>query len=225
MSFLRSTGAILRKDVRSELRTKERLSSMFFFALLILLIFSFAFEPGTEVMGKITPGVLWATFVFTGLLGLNRSFVSEQENGCLQGLLLCPADRGALFLGKMAGNAIFMFIVEAIALPLFAVFLHMSVLPHLAQLSLVIVLGTVGFSSVGTLFSAMSVNTKMREVMLPILLFPVAVPVILASVRATEGILRGEGLGQISSWLKIAGAFDVIFVTLSLLVFEYVVEE
>lgn len=225
MGFWTQVGAILWKDIVVELRTKERLSSMFFFALLVIVIFNFAFEPGSGAMREIAPGILWVTFTFAGLLGLTRSFTMERENGCLSGLLLCPADRGAIFVGKALGNAVFMVAVEAVALPFFAVFMNVGVLPALGGLLILMALGTVGFSAVGTLFAAMSANTKMREVMLPLLLFPILVPILLAAVKGTEAVLGGEGLGGVSGWVKIAVAFCALFTAASILLFDYVVEE
>ena len=225
MGFWAQVRAILWKDIVVELRTKERLSSMFFFALLIIVVFNFAFEPGTQAMREIAPGILWVTFIFAGLLGLTRSFTMERENGCLQGLLLCPADRGAIFVGKALGNAVFMTIVEVISLPFFSVFLNVEVLPSLGQLIPLMILGTLGFSAVGTLFAAMSANTKMREVMLPLLLFPILVPIMLAVVEGTKAALTGEGLDGVSGWIKIAVTFCVLFTAASVILFDYVVED
>jgi len=225
MGFLKKVWAIVWKDVISELRTKEMFSSMFVFALLVIVIFSFAFEPGMENIKEIAPGILWVAFTFAGVLGLNRSFILEKEKDCLQGLLLAPVDRSAIYLGKMIGNVLFMFIVEVIILPFFAVFYNFSIFYLISRLALIIILGTIGFASVGTIFSAMSVNTRTREVMLPILLFPIIVPVIIAAVKSTGKILDGKSLSDIAAWLKLVGAFDVIFLVVSFLTFEYVVEE
>jgi len=225
MGFWTQVGAILWKDIVVELRTKERLSSMFFFALLVIVIFNFAFEPGSGAMREIAPGILWVTFTFAGLLGLTRSFTMERENGCLSGLLLCPADRGAIFVGKALGNAVFMAAVEAVSLPIFAVFMNVAILPSLGRLMALMALGTAGFSVVGTLFAAMSANTKMREVMLPLLLFPILVPILLASVKGTEAVLAGEGLSGVSGWIKIASAFCALFTAAAIILFDYVVEE
>lgn len=225
MGFWAQVRAILWKDIVVELRTKERLSSMFFFALLVIVIFNFVFEPGSEAMREMAPGILWVTFTFAGLLGLTRSFTMERENGCMSGLLLCPADRGAIFVGKALGNIVFMAVVEAVSLPFFAVFMNVAVLPSLGRLLILMALGTLGFSTVGTLFSAMSTNTKMREVMLPLLLFPILVPILLAVVKGTEAALAGEPLAGVAGWLKIAVAFCGIFTAASILLFDYVVEE
>lgn len=217
--------AIVRKDLIIELRSKEIISTTLLFSLLVLVIFNFTFEPGSQASRELAPGILWVAFSFAGILGLNRSFIYEKDQECLQGILLTPMDRGSLYLGKFFGNIIFLGIVELITLPLFALLFNMEIINVLPSLLLIIFLGTVGFSSVGTLFSAISINTRAREVMLPILLFPISVPVILSSVKATGAILRGSALSDISSWLKLLAGYDVIFSVLSYLVFEYVIEE
>lgn len=223
MNFLRKVLAIVQKDIAVELRTKEMLSSMFVFALLVIVIFNFAFELRVEDVRKVTPGVLWVTFTFAGMLGLNRSFVLEKDRGCLEGLLLCPVDRSAIYFGKMLGNFIFMTVVEAIILPIFSVLFNLSLLRP--GLLLIVVLGTLGFAGVGTLFSAMAVHTRAREVMLPVLLFPVVVPAMIAAVKATGGILDGQIFSEMAHWLRLLVAFDVIFLAISFMTFDYVVEE
>ena len=222
--FMKKVWAIVSKDVLSELRTKEMFSSMFIFALLVIVIFNFAFDPGMSYITDVAPGILWVAFTFAGILGLNRSFVQEQENNCLQGMMLAPIDRGAIYLGKFLGNLLFMMLVELMALPLFVLFFNLSILEHLFTLILVMVLSTIGFSAVGTLFSAMSVATRTREVMLPILLFPVIVPVIIAAVKATGKILGGKGFDDIIPWIKLLSGFDIIFLIVCFLTFEYVIE-
>ncbi|MBM4464657.1 MAG: cytochrome C biogenesis protein [Chloroflexi bacterium] len=223
MSFLQKVLAIVQKDVAVELRTKEMLSSMFVFALLVIVIFNFAFELRIENVRQVAPGVLWVTFTFAGMLGLNRSFVLEKDKGCLEGLLLCPVDRSAIYFGKMLGNVIFMTMVEAIILPIFSVLFNVSLFHPV--LLLIVVLGTLGFAGVGTLFSAMAVHTRAREVMLPVLLFPVVVPAMIAAVKATGGILDGQLFSEIAHWVRLLVAFDVIFLAISFMTFDYVVEE
>jgi heme exporter protein B len=223
MRFLRKVLAIVQKDVAVELSTKEMLSSMFVFALLVIVIFSFAFELRVENVRQVAPGVLWVTFVFAGMLGLNRSFVLEKDKGCLEGLLLCPVDRSAIYFGKMLGNVIFMTIVEAIILPIFSILFNISLLQPV--LLLIVVLGTLGFAGVGTLFSAMAVHTRSREVMLPVLLFPIVVPAMIAAVKATGGILDGQPVSEIAHWLRLLAVFDVVFFAISFMTFDYVVEE
>ncbi|MDZ7262405.1 MAG: heme exporter protein CcmB [candidate division KSB1 bacterium] len=223
MSYLKKVLAIVWKDLISELRTKEMVSSMLVFSLMVVVIFNLVFEPGSEYTKEIIPGVLWVAFAFAGLLGLNRSFIYEVDKGCLQGLMLSPVDRSAIYLGKMLGNLIFMTIVEAITLPIFTLFYNVNlfVLPLIG----IILLGTLGFTAVGTLFSAIAVRTRSREVMLPVLHFPVVVPVILSAVRATGKILEGHSWSVILPWLKLLIGFDLIFIILSVWTFEYVIEE
>jgi len=225
VKFFKKVGAILWKDIMLELRTKEMFSSMFVFALLSMIIFNFTFELRKENVNQIAPGVLWVAFAFAGVLGLNRSFIIEKEKESILGLMLTPVDRSAIYLGKAFGNIIFMFVVEAVTIPVFAVFFNYSFGPFIFPLILVIMLGTIGFAAVGTIFSAMSVNTRMREVMLPILLFPVMVPVIIAAVKTTSLILQGKPWARGAPWLNLLIAFDIIFMAVSFLLFEHVIEE
>jgi heme exporter protein B len=222
MNYLRKIWAIVWKDILTELRTREMISSMLVFALLVLFIFNFAFELRVEQVMAVAPGVLWVTFTFAGMLGLNRAFVLEKDRGCLDGLLLSPVDRSAIYFGKMVGNTLFMLIVETIALPVFVVFFN---LPFPPLLPVVVILGTVGFAGVGTLFSAMTVHTRAREVLLPVLLFPVVVPVIIAAVKLTAGLLDDVPLDEMAHWLRLLTAFDVIFLAVAYMTFDYVVEE
>ena len=223
MRFLQKVLVIVQKDVAVELRTKEMLSSMFVFSLLVIVIFSFAFELRVEDVRKVAPGVLWVTFIFAGMLGLSRSFVLEKDRGCLEGLLLCPVDRSAIYFGKMLGNVIFMTVVEAMILPIFSILFNISLFQPL--LLLIVVLGTLGFAGVGTLFSAMAVHTRSREVMLPVLLFPVVLPAMIAAVKATGGILDGLPFSEIAHWVRLLVVFDVVFFAISFMTFDYVVEE
>ncbi|MBC8248061.1 MAG: heme exporter protein CcmB [Anaerolineales bacterium] len=223
MRFLRKVLTIVQKDVAVELRTREMLSSMFVFSLLVIVIFSFAFELRVEDVREVAPGVLWVTFIFAGMLGLSRSFVLEKDKGCLEGLLLCPVDRSAIYFGKMLGNVIFMTTVEAMILPIFSILFNISLFQPV--LLLIVVLGTLGFAGVGTLFSAMAVHTRSREVMLPVLLFPVVVPAMIAAVKATGGILDGQPVSEIAHWLRLLAVFDVVFLAISFMTFDYVVEE
>lgn len=225
MRFLKKVWAIVWKDVTSELRTKEIFTSMSVFSLLVIVIFNFVFDPGISNLEKILPGILWVAFTFAGVLGLNRSFIFEKDKDCLQGLMLCPVDRSAIYLGKMIGNVIFMLVVEVIALPIFSVLFNFSIWILLYRLSPVLILATLGFAAVGTVFSAMSVNTRTREVMLPILLFPVTIPVMIAAVKSTGVVLEGASLLSAVSWLNLLVVFDLIFLAVSFLTFEYVIEE
>jgi heme exporter protein B len=223
IGFLRKVLAIVHKDIIAELRTKEMFSSMFVFALLVIVIFNFAFELRVANVKQVAPGVLWVTFTFAGMLGLSRSFILEKDKGCLEGLLLAPVDRSVIYFGKVLGNLIFMSVVEAIVLPVFWVLFNPPLFSP--AFILVTVLGTVGFAGVGTLFSAIAVHTRAREVMLPILLFPIVVPLMIAAVKITGGLLDNQPLSEMRNWLNLLVGFDVIFLTVSYMTFDYVVEE
>lgn len=223
-SYLRKVLAIVAKDVATELRTKEMVSAMFIFSLLVILIFNFAFDLRAENQQTVAPGVLWVAIVFAGMLGLSRSFVLERDRGVLDGLLLAPIDRSAIYFGKMIGNVLFISVVEIVVLPVFVILFNQAAttLPALVG---VVILGTIGFASVGTLFSAMAVHTRAREVLLPIMLFPVVVPVMLSAVRLTAAVLDQTPFEEVSHWLTLLVAFDAIFIAASFMLFEYVVEE
>ncbi len=215
----------MRKDLVIEWRARETLPAMVLFSLLVVLIFNFAFDPGTEAIEEAAPGILWVAIIFAATLGLNRSFVSEQEEECLQGLLLCPVDRGILYVGKMVGNLLFILVMEGLTFPIFAVFFNLDLFRLLLPLLPIFLLATIGFAALGTLFSAMSVNTKAREILLPILLFPLTVPIVLAAVKTTGTIFAGNPLSEGKAWLQMMGVFDIIFLVAAFLTFEFVVEE
>src|SRR5262245_10141337 len=181
-NFIKAVAAVVWKDIRAEFRSRELFSAMLVFSLLIILIFNFALELDIKTRQSVTAGVLWATFAFAGTLGLNRSMAIEKDRGCLDGLLLAPVDRSAIFFGKFISNLIFMLVVEIIILPVYSILYNTNLLKP--DLILVILLGSIGYSSVGTLISAMSVQTRTRDILLPILLFPVTIAVILAAVKA-----------------------------------------
>lgn len=222
-SYLDKVLAVVSKDVASELRSREVLSSMFVFAILVIVVFNFAFELKVENVEAVAPGVLWVSIVFAGMLGLNRSFISEKDRGCMEGLLLCPVDRSAIYVGKMTGNLLFMLGTEAIILPLFAAFFNVSVFSP--KLLLIVLLGTTGFAAVGTLFSAVAVHTRTREIMMPVLLLPVAVPALVAAVKATGDAIASVPPVSEGPWVPVLLAFDVIFLTVAFLTFEYVFQE
>jgi heme exporter protein B len=222
--YLRKVFAIVAKDVVAELRTREMFSSMFVFSLLVILIFNFTFDLRAENQRTLAPGVLWVAIAFAGMLGLSRSFIMEKDRGSMEGLLLTPVDRSAIFLGKMLGNVLFITAVEVIILPIFMVLFNLSAgdLPLVVG---VVLLGTIGFAGVGTLFSAMAIHTRAREVLLPVLLFPVVIPVMLAAVKLTAAILDRLPLADVQNWLSLLVAFDLIFMALAFMLFDYVVEE
>ncbi len=223
MRFWRQVTGIVWKDVISEIRTKESISSVLVFTLLVIVIFNFAFSSNQETMKLVAPGILWVTFAFAGVLSLNRAFVMEKEGGCIEGLLVCPISRETIYVGKMLGSLVFMLIVEAIALPIFALLFNLAVLsPEVITITF---LTTVGFVAIGTMFSAMAVNTKAREMVLPILFLPVVSPIIVSAVQASGLAISGETWSSLTSWLQIIIAFDVIFIVASYLVFAFVIEE
>src|ERR1051325_6480555 len=221
---MRPVAAIVFKDIVIELRTKESISSMLMFGILVLVIFMFAFESGGVDKSLIGPGELWVAYSFAAILGLNRSLAMEIDNDCLQGLLLAPMGRGELYLGKVASNFTFMIIAEFIVLPVFFILNNLSFDRRFLGIAGISVLGTLGISAVGTILSTISANTRMKEVMLPILQIPLTVPVVIAAVEATRVVLTNDP-EEISSWLYILGGFTIVYLTVSYLVFEFAVEE
>ncbi|MBN1177286.1 MAG: heme exporter protein CcmB [Dehalococcoidales bacterium] len=211
------------KDMLTEVRTREIITSVLVFALLVLVIFSFAFGTGAEVTEIAAPGILWVALTFGGVIGLNRTFAVEKENSRLEGLMLCPVDRAVIYWGKLAGSFTFMLAVAVVVTPIFLALFNLPI--FLPRLALVIVLALIGFAAVGTLFSALAVNTRARDIMLPILFLPVAVPVIVSAVKATTTVLTGSPWVDMSTWLQIIAAFDIIYLVAATLVFEFVIEE
>jgi heme exporter protein B len=223
-SLLGATLAIVQKDLAAEFRSRELFSAMLVFSLLIIIIFNFALELDIEVRRTVAAGVLWTTFAFAGTLGLNRSMAVEKDRGCMDGLLLAPVDRSAIFFGKAISNLVFMLVVEAIVLPVYALLYNEMRIFQPGFLG-VILLGSIGYIGVGTLLSTMSVQTRMREVLLPILLFPVAIPVLLAAVKASSGILSGAEWAEIVTPINILILYDVVFIAVPYMFFDAVVEE
>lgn len=222
---LKQIVAIIQKDLLIELRSKELLLSMSIFSFTVILIFAFAYDIGTRSAQIHVPGIIWIAFIFAGTLGLNRSFAREFENSQMQGLLLCPVNRGALYIAKLAGNVIFITIIELISLPVMIVLLGLDILDSIPTLLYLLLLGNIGFASVGTLFSAISLHTRSRELMLPIMLFPVTIPVILAAVKSTAFLLDNRSFAELLPWIRILISFDVIFTVVCTLLYKYVVEE
>ena len=221
--YFRAMTAIIWKDMAAELRSRELISAMLVFSLLVILIFNFALQLNASVRADVTAGVLWVTFAFAGTLGLNRSMAIEKDRGSLDGLLLTPVDRSAIFFGKAIGNLIFMFIVEAIVLPVYSLLYNINLFHP--GLLLVVVLGSVGYTVVGTLLASMAVQARTRDILLPILLFPLVIPVLLPAVKASSGFLDLLEMRMIWPSLNLLFAYDVIFTALSFMFFDYVVEE
>jgi heme exporter protein B len=224
VSFARRAWVVLWKDLLVERRSKETLNGLAFFALLLLFVFQFALGADRERLAATLPGLLWLGFVLAGLLGLGRTFVLERENDCWDALLLAPGDKSAIYAGKLAGNVLLMFAVEALLLGLFTVFFNVDLTAALPALSVVVALGTLGLAAVGTLFAAMTAQVRARELLFPVLLLPVQVPVLLGSVKATEAILLGEPLSAVAHWLKLLAAADVVYVVAGLLTFDFLLE-
>jgi len=222
-NFFKAVSAVIWKDLQAEFRSRELFSAMLVFSLLIILIFNFALELDIKTRQSVTSGVLWATFAFAGTLGLNRSMAIEKDRGCLDGLLLAPVDRSAIYFGKMISNLAFMLTVEVIILPVYSVLYNVNLFQP--GLLMVILLGSIGYAGVGTLLAAMSVQTRTRDILLPILLFPVIIPVLLAAVKASSGFLEGVEISEIILPINLLIVYDVIFISLAFMFFEYIVEE
>jgi heme exporter protein B len=225
MKFIRKVFAIAMKDLLSEARARELTPAMLVFSLTVIIICNFTFEPGMQNHEAIAPGILWVAFAFAGMLGLSRSFTAEREQEAIRGLMLAPMDRGAIYLGKLISNLIFLFGVELISLFAFGIFFNVDILRYLPGLGLIIILGTLGFVAVGTLYAAMTSNVRLREVLLPVLLFPIVVPVLIAAVKATGEVLQGQQLSAVRGWLNLLGVYDGIFIVVGVLTIEYVIGE
>jgi heme exporter protein B len=221
--YLKAIQAVIWKDLVAEMRSRELLSAMLVFALLVILIFNFSLELDLSTRRAVTSGVLWVTFAFAGTLGLNRSMAIEKDRGCLDGLLLAPVDRSAVYFGKAISNLAFMLIVEAIILPVYSLLYNTNLFnPGLIGVT---ILGSIGYVAVGTLLAGMAVQTRTRDILLPILLFPVAIPVLLASVKASEGLLQGLANTDIMPWVNLLLVYDIIFIAIAFMTFDSVVEE
>ena len=223
--YLKQIAAIVWKDFVTELKTRELLSAMFIFALLVILIFIFSINLSIVKAIEVGPGILWVAFLFAGTIGLNRSFMLEKENGCLMGLMLVPADRTTIYFGKLISNLIFLSIMELFILPLFMIFFNIDLLSHLGPLLVVVFLGTLGFCALGTLLSSLSSNLKTREIMLPILLYPLLIPIIIAAVRMTGQILDGTELFDMMKWIGLTASFDIIYIGVSIMTIDHILEE
>ncbi len=221
MIFIEQVLAILWKDIRYEVRSKQMWTGMGLFALLVLVIFNFAFDLRVDNKSAVAPGALWIAFVFASLLGLGRTIAAENEKGAMDRLLLCPVNRKAIYLAKLLGNVLFIGVVEIVALPVFVALFNVSL--NAGALVLIVLPGTIGVAAVGTLFSAMAAATRARELLLPILVFPLIVPVVIGAVRATSDLI--VPLANEPPWLGLIAAFDVIFLSVSMLTFQYVIEE
>ena len=211
------------KDIVLEVRSRELVMSVIVFGLLLVVVFNFALRPSPGQAAALAPGILWVSFAFAATLAMNRAFIREQEAGALEGLLLSPVSRDAIFLAKAATSFIFMLLVEAALLPAYAVMLQFSALSW--TLGAVILLATLGFALIGTLFSALAAQTRSREIMLPVLFFPIMTPVIIGAVAASSRAVAGETFVELGRWLLLIGVFDALFLVICPWVFSFVVED
>jgi heme exporter protein B len=217
--------AIAGKDIRAELRSRTALLSALVFAALVLVVFNFARDPTALSADTLAPSVLWVTFALAALVAMNRGFTIERENSAIDGLLLAPVSREALFLGKLLANLAFVGTVELVTLPLFTLFFNVSLWRVLPGILGITALATTGFVAVGTIFSAMAVRTRFAELMLPVLLLPFMVPPLIGAVQVTSRLLAARPLSEMWGWLRLLGLYDIVFVTLCVLVFPAVVDE
>jgi len=222
MGTLGPALAIARKDLRIELRSKEVINAATSFALVVLLLFSFTFDPSGEETRAISGGLLWLVFTFAGILVLNRSFARETINDCLDALVASPAPGAAIFFGKALANTVFLLVLELITLPVFWIFYNVRWGVNLGWLLLVLLLGTWGFTVIGTMFSALTVNVRLREIMLPVLVFPITIPALMAAVQLTGVLFAGEPVATEMVWLRLLIGFDVIFTALAATLVEFV---
>ena len=222
-SLLGAVATMVWKDILLELRSRELVISVIVFGLLVVIVFSFAIDPAPGQVEALAPGILWVAFAFAATLAMNRAFVREQEAGALEGLLVSPVSRDAIFLAKAATSFLFMLLIEAVLLPAYAVMLGFSALSW--TLGLTIILATLGFALIGTLFSALAAQTRSREIMLPVLFFPIVLPVILGAVEATTRAIGGETFVGLGRWLPLIAVFDAVFLVICPWVFSFVVED
>jgi heme exporter protein B len=223
--LLRPAAAIAAKDIRAELRSRTALLSALVFAALVLVVFNFARDPTSLSAVALAPSVLWVTFALAAVVAMNRGFMVERENSALDGLLLAPVPREAIFLGKLLANLAFVGTVELVTLPLFTLFFNISLWPRLPGFLGVTALATIGFVAVGTIFSAMAVRTRFAELMLPVLLLPFMIPPLIGAVQVTSRLLAGRPLSELWGWLRLLALYDVVFVTVCTLAFSAVVDE
>lgn len=223
MSFCRKVIAITGKDILSELRTKKFVPVILVFAVLAMVIFNFALGTGPGATKSFASGIIWTTFVFAGMLTFSRSFSQEIENGCLEGLMACPMNHYVIYLSKMLSNLVFILVVELTVILAFTIFSNLDIFSW--QFLVITLLVTLGLVSAGTLASALAVNTRTRELVLPLLFLPSAVPIVISAIKATELAISGGNWSALASWLQIIAAFDIIFIITSVLVFDFIIEE
>lgn len=223
--ILKTALVITSKDLYSEWKTKQIISTMLIFSALVIVTFSFAFDPANNTVKAVIPGLIWVITIFSGILGLNRSFLSEQANESLNGLIMAPIDPSSVYLGKFLSNLVLVILVQIVAVPLLFILFDFKVVGNIGLLVVVLLLGTVGFISVGTFLAALAANSKSSEMLLPIILFPVVSPLVIGAVQATKIILINfENMASAYSWMKLMAAYDLVFFVICFILFEYVLE-
>jgi heme exporter protein B len=225
MEYLRQMGAVIWKDLAVELRTRERIASMGAFTVLVGVLFNFSFDPSVVEPQAIASGLIWMTIVFGGMLGLGRTFQLEEEDGAFQGILLSPIPRDALYFGKVIANFLILAVVTALVFGVFSLFFHLRIGSHPVALVAVVLLGILGFVAIGTLFSAVSAGTTMGDTLLPILVFPVLLPVVIYGVTATSRLFQGLPVSEVDGNIRMLGAFAVVGLAAGAFLFRYVVED
>jgi heme exporter protein B len=225
MNWITPAFTIAGKDLRLELKTRDVVASVGLFVLLVVVTASFAFPTTGDGREGVAAGVLWMAFLFAALLGMGRSMALEKEDACMDGLLTSPAPRESIFLGKLFANLGFTFAVELVILPVFIVLLRLNPSGGVPLLVLGTLLGTMGIVTIGTLFSAMAVNTRGREAILPLLVMPVSVPVLIAAVKVSEAAFTGSWTGATTSWLLLMLGYDALFLLVALATFQHLTEE
>jgi heme exporter protein B len=225
MTLLKTAFLLAKKDLYSELKTKQVLTTMVIFAGLVILVFSFAFDPANNTTKAVIPGVIWVIICFSGILGLNRSFLSEQRNDTMQGLLIAPMDAQSIYLGKFFANFSMILIVEIVAIPFLFLLFDFKILGSLPYFILVMFIGSFGFISIGTFLASLAANSKSSEMLLPLLLFPITSPILIGVVQATRIMLTNiENLSSALAWIQLVSAYDVIFFVLCFILIDYVLE-
>ena len=224
MNYFKALFTIVKKDVLMEMRTKEVVNASLVFAILLVIVFSFIMEPGSEVEKKIAGGIFWMAVTFSGILGLNKTMMSELEGGNFEALMLAPVDKSAIFFGKVISNMLVLILLEIILIPLFLVFYVINIVSHTLMIA-VLFLATYGYALVGTLFSMISVRTNSREIMLPLLLLPIMIPILIAAILSTNIFISGSDIIYSYNWIKLTAVFDIIFTAVIFGIFSAIIEE
>lgn len=225
MNLIRTALFLAKKDLYSELKTKQILTTQIIFAGLVIVVFSFAFDPANNTTKAVIPGVIWVIIVFSGILGLNRSFISEQRNDTMQGLLVAPMEAASIYLGKFLANFTMMLVVEIVSIPFLFLLFDFKFLGSIPFFILVVFLGSFGFIAIGTFLAALAANSKSSEMLLPLLLFPITTPILIGVVQATKIILTNmEKISSAIAWIQLVTAYDMIFFVVCFLLIDYVLE-